>query len=78
MQRWEDAIHALTQTVELEPEAGDIWNIHHVLARLYSQTGQREEALLQAQLALSLAPEDQRAMLEELIAQIQALEASSP
>jgi len=78
MQRWEDAIHALTQTVELEPEAGDVWNIHHVLARLYSQTGQREEAFLQAQLALQLAPEDQRAMLEELIAQIQALGASSP
>jgi len=78
MQRWEDAIHALTETVELEPEAGDVWNIHHVLARLYSQTGQREEAFLQAQLALQLAPEDQRAMLEELIAQIQTLGASSP
>jgi tetratricopeptide (TPR) repeat protein len=76
MERWADAIHALTQTVELEPDAGDVWNIHQVLARLYSQTGQHEQALLHAQMALQVAPEDQQASLQELMMQIQALGAS--
>jgi len=74
MQRWDDAINALTQTVELKPNAGDVWNIHQVLARLYSQTGRKDQALVHAQLALQLAPEDQQAALQELLMQIQALE----
>jgi tetratricopeptide (TPR) repeat protein len=78
LQRWEDAIGALTQTIELEPNASDIWNIHQVLARLYSQIGQQAEALWHAQEAVQLAPEDQRAMLQELVAQIQLLETSQP
>ncbi len=78
MQRWEDAIGALTQTVELQPNADDIWNIHQVLARLYSQIGQQEQALMHAELALRLAPEDQQATLQELVAQIQLLEAPQP
>jgi len=78
LQRWEDAIGALTQTVELEPSASDIWNIHQVLARLYSQIGQQAEALWHAQEAVQLAPEDQRTMLQELVAQIQLLETSQP
>ena len=78
LQQWEDAIDALTQTVELEPNASDIWNIHNVLARLYSQIGQQEQALFYAQMALQRAPEDQQAMLQELVAQIQILETPSP
>jgi tetratricopeptide (TPR) repeat protein len=74
MQRWGDAINALTQTVELQPNASDIWNIHQVLARLYSQTGQKDQALVHAQTALQLAPEDQQDSLQALIAQIQVLE----
>jgi len=78
LQQWEDAIHALTQTVKLQPNAGDIWNIHQVLAKLYSQTGQQEQALEHAQMALELSPEDQRATLQELVAQIQSLETPQP
>ena len=78
VQQWEDAIRALTQTVELEPNAGDIWHIHQVLAWLYSQLGQQEQALVQASTALHLAPEDQRSMLQDLIAQIQLLETPQP
>ena len=73
MERWEDAIGALAQTVELEPGASDLWNIHQVLARLYSQIGQQEQALWHAQEAVRLAPDDQQAMLQELVAQIQLL-----
>ncbi|HDQ70882.1 MAG TPA: tetratricopeptide repeat protein [Chloroflexi bacterium] len=75
-QQWEEAIHALTMTVELQPRAKDIWNVHQVLARLFSQIGESEQALAQAQAALEKAPEDQQAALQELVTQIQALEAS--
>jgi tetratricopeptide (TPR) repeat protein len=78
LQRWGDAIDALTRTVELEPDAGDVWNIHNVLARLYSQIGQQEQALVHAAMALQLAPEDQQAMLQDLLAQLQALETTPP
>jgi tetratricopeptide (TPR) repeat protein len=73
MQEWDSAINALTQTVELQPKAQDIWNIHQVLARLYSQTGQQEQALVYAQTALELAPEDQQESLQALVAQIESL-----
>ncbi len=73
LEQWEDAINALTQTVELQPNAKDIWNIHQVLARLYSQTGQHEQALVHAEAALQSAPEDQQAALQELVAQIKSL-----
>jgi tetratricopeptide (TPR) repeat protein len=75
-QQWEEAIHALTMTVELQPRAKDIWNVHQVLARLFSQIGESDRALAQAEAALEKAPEDQQAALQELVAQIQALEAS--
>ena len=78
LQRWEDAIHALTRTVELDPAADDLWNMHNVLARLYSQIGRQEQALMHASAALQLAPEDQQAMLQELIAQLQSLETPQP
>jgi len=78
LQRWDDAIDALTRTVELQPDAGDVWNIHQVLARLYSQTDQQEQALWHAQEAVRLAPEDQQAVLQDLVAQIQLLETPQP
>ena len=71
-QRWEDAIAALAQVAELQPKADDIWNIHQILAQLYIQAGQAEQALVQARAALELAPEDQQATLQGLVAQIQS------
>jgi tetratricopeptide (TPR) repeat protein len=76
MQEWEQAIDALGQVVELEPDAGDIWNIYQVLARLHSQLGQNGQALAYATTALQLAPDDQQAALQDLVAQLQALETS--
>jgi len=78
MQWWEDAISALTRALELQPDAGDVWNLHQVLARLYSQIGQREQALVHASTALQLAPEDQQAALQDLIAQLQFVETPQP
>ncbi|MDY7078927.1 MAG: tetratricopeptide repeat protein, partial [Chloroflexota bacterium] len=73
MQQWDDAIGALTQTVELQPNARDIWNIHQVLTQLYIQIEQPEQALFHASTALQLAPEDEQAALQDLVAQVQAL-----
>jgi tetratricopeptide (TPR) repeat protein len=78
LQRWEGAINALTRALELRPDADDAWNIHNVLARLYSQLGQQEQALVHANTALQLAPEDQQAMLQELIAQLHSMETPQP
>jgi tetratricopeptide (TPR) repeat protein len=78
MQQWDDAIPVLAQVVEIKPDADDVWNIHQVLAQLYVQTGQHEQALVHAQTALQLAPEDQQAALQALIAQIQSVETSQP
>jgi tetratricopeptide (TPR) repeat protein len=78
LQRWEQAIAALTQVLELEPDAEDIWNVHQVLARLYSQVGQQGQALAHASTALQLAPEDQQAALQDLVAQLQLLETQQP
>jgi len=77
LQQWDDAIHALTKTVELQPRARDLWNIHQVLAQLYAQVGDIEQAVFHAQTALELAPEDQRASLQDLLAQLQAIEAGT-
>jgi tetratricopeptide (TPR) repeat protein len=77
-QQWEQAIIALTRVLELEPEAEDLWNVHQVLARLHSQTGQQEQALAHASTALELAPEDQQPALQDLIAQLQSQGTSQP
>jgi tetratricopeptide (TPR) repeat protein len=78
LQRWQDAIDALTQALVLQPDAEDAWNVHNVLARLYSQTGQQEQALVHANTALGLAPEDQQSMLQDLIAQLESMETLQP
>jgi len=78
-QQWEKAIHALTRTLELQPKAQDAWNVLQVIARLYSQLGQQEQALLYARQALEVAPDEQHDALEGLVAQIQQImEASQP
>lgn len=72
-QQWEKAIYALTRTLELQPNAKDAWNLLQVVARLYSQLGQQEQALLYAQKALEVAPDEQRSALEGLVAQIRQI-----
>jgi tetratricopeptide (TPR) repeat protein len=73
LQEWEEAIDALTMTVELQPNASDIWRIHQVLAQLYNQVGENPQALVYAQMALDHSPDDQKAQLEALKAQIEAM-----
>jgi tetratricopeptide (TPR) repeat protein len=73
LQEWDKAIDALTMTVELQPRASDIWRIHQVLAQLYNQVGDNTQAVIYAQMALDLAPDDEKPDLETLKAQLEAL-----
>jgi tetratricopeptide (TPR) repeat protein len=68
--RTEQAIDALVRALELAPEANDVWDTHRVLAILYNQAGQTDTALAHAQQALEAAPEEQKANLQELVAQL--------
>ncbi len=69
--RYEQSIAAFERALELAPQADDIWDTHRMLAIVHSQAGHAEEALSHAQQALQAAPEEQRAQLEELVAQLQ-------
>ena len=66
-----EAADALRQSLELAPNARDAWETHRLLAIAYYQMGYLDQALLEAQTALALAPEDQRPLVEDLIQQLQ-------
>lgn len=64
-EKWNNAIEVLQQLVALQPD-----NFEHplTLAQIMQQLGQPESALTFANQALSLAPEDQKAAITQLIA----------
>ncbi|HIP88302.1 MAG TPA: tetratricopeptide repeat protein, partial [Anaerolineales bacterium] len=66
-----EAADALRQSLELAPNARDAWETHRLLAIAYYQMGYLDQALSEAQTALTLAPEDQRPLVEDLIRQLQ-------
>lgn len=77
--RTEPAIDALQRALELAPEASDAWDTHRVLAVLCDQVGQSDLALAHAYEALTRAPEEKRAALQELVTQLQStLEKDAP
>jgi tetratricopeptide (TPR) repeat protein len=67
----EEAIRAFNEYIELRPNAGDIWDIHRMLAIAHFQSGEVEQAIVEAQLALQIAPEEQQPLVEQLLAQLQ-------
>jgi tetratricopeptide (TPR) repeat protein len=71
--RLDEAAAALEKVLELEPQASDAWDIHRMLATIYAQGGQNDVALSHAQMALELAPEDQKPAVQDLIAQLEAI-----
>jgi tetratricopeptide (TPR) repeat protein len=68
--RNQQSIEALEHALELAPQANDVWDTHRMLAIVYSQAGQPDAALSHAQQALQTAPQEQRAQLEQLVAQL--------
>lgn len=67
------AIEVYSQAVELGPTASDLYRIEEILAKLYVQQGDKENALLHARAALEAAPEAQKERIQALLNQIEAL-----
>ncbi|RPI81591.1 MAG: hypothetical protein EHM41_20305 [Chloroflexi bacterium] len=66
----DSAISAFEQAVKSASGNSDVWRIEETIARLYLQTGDALNAETHAQAALSGAPDDQSARIQDLIAQI--------
>jgi tetratricopeptide (TPR) repeat protein len=67
LERFDEAIFALQRSLELPAAANRAWEVYHALAVNNVQLGQRDEAVTNAQLALELAPDEQKAELEALL-----------
>ncbi|MGC9521691.1 MAG: hypothetical protein ACP5HG_07390 [Anaerolineae bacterium] len=70
-ERWEEATSFLEASIEMCPEAGDLWEMYRVLAIAHTNQGDMASALEAAQISLALAPEAQRTVVEQLIEQLQ-------
>jgi len=73
--RLEDAVKENLTVIRLEPMD---YASHRNLAQLYQQMGELGKALAEAQLALSFASQDQKPHLQELVAQLEALQQKGP
>jgi tetratricopeptide (TPR) repeat protein len=73
LQQIDQAIEAYEQAVAAGPRAQDLWRIQETLARLYGQSGSKELALKNAAAALTNAPEEHKARVQTLLAQLEAL-----
>jgi tetratricopeptide (TPR) repeat protein len=69
----EQAIAALQEVIRSAPQAADLWRYEQTLAQLYSHTGEKNLALAHANRALSMAPPEQQASVEELISQLETM-----
>ncbi|MGD1995624.1 MAG: tetratricopeptide repeat protein [Anaerolineae bacterium] len=79
--RNQEAIEAFSRALELAPGSSEAWDMHRLAAIAYYQAGFPGQAQEEAQLALQLAPENQRPAVEELIQQMQrpfTIEETSP
>jgi tetratricopeptide (TPR) repeat protein len=65
-----DALRVFQQLAQVTP---DDYVVHQQLALVYRDLGQLDQALSEANLALAKAPAEQRAALEQLIAELQTL-----
>jgi tetratricopeptide (TPR) repeat protein len=71
LEQYDEAIAALSQALEQAPSSGQVWDVHRLLSVAYFWAGLPDQALAEAQLALELAPEEQRALVEQLIQDLQ-------
>lgn len=71
LEQFEQAVEAFSQTVALNPTASDAWDAHRSLAYSLYHAGRYDEAIAEAELALQLAPEDQKATIQQMIMQMQ-------
>ena len=71
-QRYTEAISTQQRVIQLAAKDPNLWDDHRVMAIILAQTGQLQQALQEAQLALSTAPQANQAEINNLIAQLQA------
>ena len=71
LEQFDQAAEAFSQTIELGPNASDVWDAHRFLALSLYRAGQYDAAIAEAEMALQLAPDDQKATVQQMIAQMQ-------
>lgn len=72
LQQYPEAIAAYQQALPLTGKANR-WRLEESLARLYAQTQDKHNAVLQANNALNDAPQSEKSRLQTLLSQIQAM-----
>ncbi len=69
--RWQPAVESLEPIFEYCPNASYLWDVYRLMAVSYFYQNQPEQALQLANEALRLAPDEQKQVVEQLIAAIQ-------
>ncbi len=69
---WNDAVATLEEGITKCSRSRDLWDFYRVLAIAYANTERGGEALQTAQQALELAPDNQKAVVQQLIDSLQA------
>ncbi len=67
LERLNEAIQVYETALQLNPESADSWRINFALSQLNAHQGEFQAALQYAEQALSLAPEDQKPIVDEFI-----------
>ena len=70
LQEYAEAIAAFENALSLNQDSPNSWSIFELLARLYYFDGDLQNALLSAQKAYSLAPEEEKENIEQLMNQL--------
>lgn len=70
-EEWNEATRTLEEAIEECGATSYAWEMYRVLAISYANQGRGAEALQAAQQALALAPENQQAQIEQLIASLE-------
>jgi hypothetical protein len=70
LERPQDALAGYRQAADLLPESPRRWQLEEIIAQLYIQIGDRQQALVHAAAALALAPQEQQPRLAAWIEEI--------
>ncbi len=68
---WDDSVATLSDAVDYCARANDLWEMYRVLAIAYANQGHNDLALQAATQALSLAPENNKDAIQQLINSLQ-------
>ena len=60
LERLDDAIQTFVQAADIGKNSSDLWRIYEQISRLYAEKGDKSNALIYGNLALSATPKDQQ------------------